>query len=184
MAPINALDNVPHIASSTYQGTAYGLGAQGGLQQASAAMAGNAGLMGGTGHQAAGNLGLRRTDRTDEWDFKQAENRLRGHEQAILQAQAEEINMATSTNRFVRVLIVDPNENIPLDKRLVYKGEEKFTDSSDTELYFEIDIKSVLDAHNAYRVTVRDKKVKEREEFLEPVKIRDLKMVVVNIASF
>lgn len=92
--------------------------------------------------------------------------------------------MATSTNRFVRVLIVDPNENIPLDKRLVYKGEEKFTDSSDTELYFEIDIKSVLDAHNAYRVTVRDKKVKEREEFLEPVKIRDLKMVVVNIASF
>lgn len=162
MPPVGSLDNVPHIASSTYTGTAYGLGAQG---------------LGQTMCTAGASTG------TDDW------GQLTGVSAAkaprfLLQAQAEEIDMATSTNRFVRVLIVDPNENIPLDKRMVYKGEEKFTDSSDTELYFEIDIKGVLDAHNAERIKIVDKKVKERTEYLEPAKIRDLKMVVVNIASF
>lgn len=33
-------------------------------------------------------------------------------------------------------------------------------------------------------VTIKDKKVKEREELLEPAKIRDLKMLVVTAAEF
>lgn len=86
--------------------------------------------------------------------------------------------------RFVRVLIVDPDENVPLDDRLVYKGDEKFTDANNQELFFEIDIKTLLASHNEKRLKIVNKKVKERVEYLEAAKIRDLRMVVVDIASF
>jgi hypothetical protein len=86
--------------------------------------------------------------------------------------------------RYVRVLVVDPNENIPLDQCVLYAGEEKLTDLNDQELFFELDIKSLLAAHNECRAEIIDKKVKERTEFLEPAKIRDLKMVVVTVAEF
>jgi hypothetical protein len=89
-----------------------------------------------------------------------------------------------NVSRFVRVIIVDPNENLSLEDRLVYKGEEKFTDLNDQELFFELEIKTLLSAHNEKRVKTVDKSVKERTEHLEPAKIRDLKMVVVNIATF
>ncbi|KRQ94953.1 hypothetical protein CQ12_38095, partial [Bradyrhizobium jicamae] len=89
-----------------------------------------------------------------------------------------------SNRRLVKVVIVDPNENIPLDDCVLYSGDEKLTDSTDQELFFEIDIKGILEAHNDKRVKVIDKRVKERTEHLEPAKIRDLKMVVVNIATF
>lgn len=92
--------------------------------------------------------------------------------------------MATPKRRIVQVFIADTNENIPLEKSILYKGDQKLTDATDQELFFEIDIKAILEQYNAYRTTVRDKKVKEREEFLEPVKIRDLKMVVVTVAEF
>lgn len=92
--------------------------------------------------------------------------------------------MNVNTRRLVKVVIVDPNENIPLDQCLLYSGEEKLTDATDQELFFEIDIKSLLAKHNEGRVKLVDKKVKERTEYLEPAKIRDLKMVVVNIATF
>lgn len=96
----------------------------------------------------------------------------------------QESNMAQAKRRLVQVIIVDPNENIPLDNCVVYQGGQKLTDLNDQELFFELDIKALLERHNAIRTKVRDKKVKEREEFLEPAKIRDLKMVVVNIAEF
>lgn len=96
----------------------------------------------------------------------------------------QEKTMAANTRRLVKVVIVDPNDNIPLDKCLLYNGEEKLTDATDQELFFEIDIKDLLAKHNEERVKLVDKKVKERTEYLEPAKIRDLKMVVVNIATF
>jgi hypothetical protein len=89
-----------------------------------------------------------------------------------------------ASRRLVKVVIVDPNENVPLEDCVLYSGEEKLTDATDQELFFEIDIKGILEAHNAKRVKVVDKKVKERTEHLEPAKIRDLKMVVVNVATF
>lgn len=91
------------------------------------------------------------------------------------------------TKRIVRVYLADTDDNVPLDKSLLHSTPEKFTDATDQELYFEIPIKAVLDSHNAYRATVLDKKASARsgkDVFLEPVKIRDLKMTVVNIASF
>lgn len=86
--------------------------------------------------------------------------------------------------RLVKVVIVDNDENVPLKDCVLYSGEEQMTDATDQELFFEIDIKQLLDSHNEKRVKLIDKKVKERTENLEPAKIRDLKMVVVNIASF
>jgi hypothetical protein len=88
------------------------------------------------------------------------------------------------TRRLVQVFIADPDDNVPLDRALLYSGSQKFTDATDQELFFEIDIKTILDAYNAERVKLVNKKVKERTEMLEPVKIRDLRMTVVNIATF
>lgn len=92
--------------------------------------------------------------------------------------------MAKNTRRLVKVIIMDPNENIPLDKCILYSGEEKLTDLDDQELFFELDIKAMLATHNEERVKIADKKVKERVEYLEPARIRDLKMVVVTVAQF
>lgn len=86
--------------------------------------------------------------------------------------------------RIVKVIIADPDENVPLESSILYTEEEKLTDSTDQELFFEIPIKELLDAHNAKRVTWVNRKVKDRTENLEPARIRDLKMVVVTIAEF
>jgi hypothetical protein len=99
-------------------------------------------------------------------------------------AQFQQEKKPMNTRRLVKVIIVDPNDNVPLEDCVLYSGDEKMTDATDQELFFEIDIKSILDAHNAKRVKLIDKKVKERTENLEPAKIRDLKMVVVNVAAF
>lgn len=101
----------------------------------------------------------------------------------VLNNQLKEA-VSMTARRLVQVFIADPNENIPLEQSLLYSGEQKLTDATDQELFFEIDIKGILDKHNEKRVKIADKKIKERTEYLEPAKIRDLKMVVVNVASF
>ena len=89
--------------------------------------------------------------------------------------------------RFVQVFIADPNENVPLDRAVLYTGPQKLTDATDAELYFEVAIKDLLDAHNAQRVAWLDKEASRKagkDIALEPARIRDLKMVVVTIAEF
>src|SRR5215471_5879758 len=98
------------------------------------------------------------------------------------QLKAQEKPMAKPTRRIVQVFICDADDNVPLDKCLVYQGEQKLTDLDDNELFFEIDIKSLLDKHNAQRTQLINKRVKERTEHLEPARIRDLKMTVVTVA--
>jgi len=92
--------------------------------------------------------------------------------------------MAKQLRRLVQVFIADPDENVPLESSLLYTGSQKLTDATDQELFFEIDIKGILEKHNDLRKTIVNKKVKERTEHLEPIKVRDLKMVVVDVASF
>jgi hypothetical protein len=92
-----------------------------------------------------------------------------------------------STARIVKVFIADNNENLPLDKRVLYTGAEHLTDLTDQELFFEIAIAELLREHNRVRVTYRDKKAANTNGdpvLLEPARIRDLKMVVVTVASF
>lgn len=92
-----------------------------------------------------------------------------------------------SNFRVVKVFIADPNENVPLEKRMIYRGEEKTTDLTDQELFFEVPMQDLLGKHNEYRRSLVDRKQAEkfgRDILLEPVKIRDLRMVVVTVASF
>lgn len=88
------------------------------------------------------------------------------------------------SRRIVQVYIADPSEDVPLAKSVLYTGEQKMTDLTDQELFFEIDIRDLLAEHNEARGKIVNKKVKDRTEYLEPIKVRDLKMVVVTIASF
>lgn len=102
-----------------------------------------------------------------------------------LQQQRKEDQMAApTTRRLVQVIVADPDPKLPLDKALMYKGAEQFTDLTNEELFYELDIKGILAKHNEQRVTVVDKTVKDRTEMLEPARVRDLKMVVVEIAKF
>ncbi len=89
--------------------------------------------------------------------------------------------------RIAQVFIADRNENIALDKGLLYQGEPTFTDLTDEELFFELDMKTMLEVHNAVRAATLDKmatKTSGRDVYLEPARIRDLNMVVLDIAVF
>lgn len=104
--------------------------------------------------------------------------------------QITEETMPQSTNkRIVRVFIADPDPKVTVEKSLLYTGEEKLTDLTDQELFFEIEnVKALLDSHNnEVRIKTEDKLASDkagRQIFLEPIKIRDLKMTVVTIAAF
>lgn len=89
--------------------------------------------------------------------------------------------------RIVRVFIVDPDDNIPLDKAILQDSEERLTDLTDQELFLEVGIKEILRNHNDYRKTLLDKKQTAKagkDVFLEAIRIRDLKMLVTTIAEF
>lgn len=151
-----ALGDVPHIGSSSYSTTTVPL--------------------------AAMNMGFAGLSQAQNQQIFNPDPRIAFRQHVTLPPETEPPMAAT--RRLVKVVIVDPNENIPLDQCLLYSGEEKLTDATDQELFFEIDIKDILAKHNEKRGKIVDKKVKERVEYLEPAKIRDLKMVVVNVASF
>jgi hypothetical protein len=106
------------------------------------------------------------------------------HIHQALPTPKEEPPMPATTRRLVQVFIVDPQEAVPIKDCLLYKGELQLTDLTDQELFYELDIKQMLDAHNEKRAKIVDKKVKERTEFLEPARIRDLRMQIVTVAQF
>lgn len=92
--------------------------------------------------------------------------------------------------RLVKVIIVDPDEDVPVENSVLHIGSEMMTDLTDQELFFELPIKDLLEEHNAKRsdIKVKGKKKKkgddDEQEYLEPIKIRDLVMHVLTIASF
>lgn len=107
------------------------------------------------------------------------------HPQAAQAQPKKEVQVSTA--RIVKVYIADPNENLSLSDRVLYSGDEQLTDSTDQELFFETPIKELLAKHNELRLHTIDKKASEksgRDVLLEAVRIRDLKMVVVTVASF
>jgi len=97
----------------------------------------------------------------------------------------QEAKMAEFNTRLVKVFIVDPNANLPLANRLLYQGDEKLTDLTDQELFFEVDINGLLAKHNEVRTKTEDKKAnKDKPVYLEAARVRDLKMQVVVLAQF
>lgn len=163
-----ATGDFPHITSSAYSTSTYTPMAMGLVQVGNTA---------GLGEWGDTSLG---------WDALGRRIQAPFVSKPLQQNQSVETDVADKkqATRFVRVLIVDPDDNLKLEDRLIYKGEEKLTDLTDQELFFELDIRDLLKAHNEKRVKVVNKTVKERTEFLEEAKIRDLRMVVTTIASF
>jgi len=89
--------------------------------------------------------------------------------------------------RVVQIFVADTHRDIPLEFGLLYQGEPKFTDLTDDELYFEIGMVDLLNKHNIIRAETLDKQATKksgRDVYLEAARIRDLKMVVVDIAAF
>jgi hypothetical protein len=89
-----------------------------------------------------------------------------------------------SDKRLVRVLVVDPDEQVPVEQSVLHDGKEQLTDLTDQELFFEVEIQAALKKHNEKRAAIINKTVKDRTEYLEPARIRDLKMLVVTLAEF
>lgn len=104
------------------------------------------------------------------------------------QPKKEIVKMADKpTCRIVRVFIVDSDENLTLEQRVIHSTEEKLTDQTDQELFMEIGVAPILKAHNELRAKTLDKKATNKagkDVFLEPIRIRDLKMVVSSVAEF
>ena len=124
----------------------------------------------------------------DDLERRVAAAKVRALQKPAPKADAvEEENRDMTAKRLVRVIIVDPHDDIPTEDAVLYMGTETFTDKTDQELFFDIPIGDMLKEHNERRVKVRDKKAskgKEREQFLEPARIRDLDMVVLTISEF
>jgi len=100
----------------------------------------------------------------------------------ILNQPKKEIAM--SERRLVRVVMVDPHDDVPVETALLYDSKEQFTDKTDQELFFDMPVAELLRVHNEKRVKIVDKAVKERTQYLDPARIRDLKMLVVTLAKF
>ena len=99
--------------------------------------------------------------------------------------QLQEKKMAVPARRYVQVFIADPDPKVPLNNCLLYSSEPKMTDLTDEELFFEVEIKRILDEHNEkVRTVTVDKTIKDRTQHLEAARIRDLRMTVVTIAQF
>lgn len=133
------------------------------------------------------------TNAIDFAAFEPAEQPLARMARPLLWQQAQQTQeiestpMANSSRRIVQVFVADPHPDVPLDKALLHQGEPKFTDANDQELYFELELPKVLAAHNEQRVKWLDKDASKRagkDIFLEPIKLRDLRMVVVTVAQF
>lgn len=107
----------------------------------------------------------------------------------VMTPQPKETKMAdkNTKGRIVKVLIVDPDKNVPLKDSFLHKGEDELTDLNDQELFFELDIKSLLTKHNEKRSQMLDKSATEKlgkDVKLEPARVRDLRMIVVTVAEF
>lgn len=99
----------------------------------------------------------------------------------------EQQTMATKDKlRIVRVFLVDPDERVPLDQRILYKSGEITTEATDQELYFDIQVAELLRSHNKLRAGILYKEPgsKEAAEPLKEIRIRDLVMSVTTIAEF
>lgn len=90
--------------------------------------------------------------------------------------------------RVVRVFLVDPDERVPVDQRMLHKSDEMITDATDDELFFKIPVQTLIDDHNKLRNSVEWEENGpagvRRVVGLKPIQIRDLSMQVTVIAAF
>jgi len=126
-----------------------------------------------------------------DWDQRMGQNLMQlargGYQPVDTSAGISILTQKSMSKRLVRVFLVDPNESVPLDSSMLYKSDEKLTDLTDQELFFEIPVQELLTKHNALRVTLVDKagsKRSNKDVMLEPAKIRDLTMTVLVLETW
>lgn len=85
--------------------------------------------------------------------------------------------------RKVQQFLVDPDINIPLEKRILHEGPVFWTDENDHELSYRVPVQKLLEEHNILRAKTKDKAFRDKEIMLEPAKIRDLRLTTVTLAQ-
>lgn len=154
-----SVDDTPNMTSSTYSSNVYAAG---------------------TGiWEKPGSA----DNESNPWPNKKAMAAFQEHQKHITN---EEIPM-TEQRRVVMVFIVDTDKNLPLENAVLHQGNQQFTDLTDEELFYELNIKEMIDQHNKTRAGILNKKVTEkmgRDVYLDPIRIRDLTMNVVAVATF
>jgi predicted MPP superfamily phosphohydrolase len=86
--------------------------------------------------------------------------------------------------RVVRVFLVDPDERLPVESRILHKTEELITDATDQELFFGIPVASLLEGHNKLRASTEWEQRGKTKKGLKEIRIRDLVMSVTTLAEF
>lgn len=109
------------------------------------------------------------------------------HIDLIKQKEQEKMALPTSGLRLVQVFIADTDKRLPIEDRILFRGDQKVTDATDQDLFYEIPIKDLIDKHNDHRKSLLDEEASNkfgRDIFLKPIAIRELTMTVVTVASF
>jgi hypothetical protein len=129
---------------------------------------------------------------SDHWENQVRANVRRNFEKIVMDEETlepvwdskpEDEDEMANQRRVVQVFISDPDDNVPIEKCMLYQGTVKLTDATDQELFFEVPIQELLSKHNEIRTALPNKKIKGRVEMLEPIRVRDLSMVVALIAK-
>jgi len=124
----------------------------------------------------------------DQSNFRTAMLKDQLQQSLELEKKKQEKSVSDTGTRLVKVFVVDPDASLKVVDRMIYRGEEQLTDKNDQELFFDIDMSKLLASHNEIREKTKDKKVKPAADgtitYLEPARIRDLRMQVVVLAQF
>lgn len=89
--------------------------------------------------------------------------------------------------RLVQMFIVDPDRNLDVKDCVLHQTDPQLTDLTDQELFYELEIKSLLKKHNELRAKTLDKKrseAKDKDVYLEAIRIKDLRMIVQTLVEF
>jgi len=95
--------------------------------------------------------------------------------------------MKQVTKRLVQVFVVDPDKRVDDEHSVVHKSEVMVSSKTNEELFYDVDWKAVLAAHNTYRASVVHddrSEVRGKDIHLKPVKVSDLERQVVVLANF
>jgi hypothetical protein len=78
--------------------------------------------------------------------------------------------------RYVSIWIIDQDETVPLENSILYEKPMVFTDKTPDEIRAGIPLLSLLETHNKFRETLKDKDGK----VLKKIRLRDLQIIIRN----
>lgn len=82
--------------------------------------------------------------------------------------------------RFVRIVAIDPDPSVPLERSIVVDTGENFVDSTNMDLISALNLLELIKPHNEYRATLRNEEIYHEngaDVKLRPISIDDLRML-------